>query len=90
LVGAEVVVDVAVALAVVVLFEVLLFEARLAVEGCGKCGVTLEWTVDVDEGYLLRGRVDGDAQRESAKDMDVEMLVKTRVIRVSQTSNGEE
>jgi len=43
--------------------------------------------VDVDEGNLLLGRVDGDAQRESARDMDVEMLVKARI---NQTSNGEE
>ena len=71
----------------VVLSEVLLFGARLAVEDGAEWDVRLEWSVDVDEGYLLLGRVDGDAQRESARDMDVEMLVKTGV---SQTSNGEE
>ena len=64
---------------VVVLEEVVvLSEVLLAVEALGKFGTRAAWSVVVDEmeeGYLLFVRVDGDAQRESARDMDVEMLV---------------
>jgi len=74
----------------VVLEEVVvLSKVPLAVEEMGKFGTRAAWSVVVDEaeeGYLLLVRVDGDAHRESARDMDVEMLVKTRVRR---TSNGE-